>query len=239
MLNLIESTLGWTPAANMTPASNLKKNVKSLRSSALPIKASLPSEYASIDFFVSSDDPNKYNLLPVQSILSESSSSIRDVKRLPLNQITNTRNGSNPDLISRFAEIEGHLVSCGMELIDIRTAHTRFIVTPTIRQHLRSLARVLSGGRVPVLLEGPTSAGKSSLVKFICHLTGHHFVRINNHEHTDLQEYLGQHVTDPNTGQLVFVEGAIAQAARKGHWVVLDELNLASSEVLEGRLNFQ
>jgi hypothetical protein len=31
----------------------------------------------------------------------------------------------------------------------------------------------------------------------------------------------------------VFREGALVTAVREGHWVVLDELNLAPSEVLE------
>lgn len=34
-------------------------------------------------------------------------------------------------------------------------------------------------------------------------------------------------------GQLVFQEGALVQAVRKGYWVVLDELNLAPTDVLE------
>lgn len=34
-------------------------------------------------------------------------------------------------------------------------------------------------------------------------------------------------------GRLVFREGALVTAVREGHWVVLDELNLAPSEVLE------
>ena len=57
-------------------------------------------------------------------------------------------------------------------------------------------------------------------------------MRINNHEHTDLQEYLGSYVPD-ETGRLVFREGALVTAVRQGHWVVLDELNLAPTEVLE------
>lgn len=58
------------------------------------------------------------------------------------------------------------------------------------------------------------------------------FVRINNHEHTDLQEYLGTYVTD-GEGKLRFQEGALVEAVRRGYWVVLDELNLAPSDVLE------
>jgi midasin (ATPase involved in ribosome maturation) len=36
-----------------------------------------------------------------------------------------------------------------------------------------------------------------------------------------------------DAGRLVFQEGLLVIAARQGHWVVLDELNLAPSEVLE------
>lgn len=35
------------------------------------------------------------------------------------------------------------------------------------------------------------------------------------------------------TGRLVFREGALVTALRRGHWLVLDELNLAPTEVLE------
>jgi midasin len=34
-------------------------------------------------------------------------------------------------------------------------------------------------------------------------------------------------------GRLVFREGALVTALREGHWLVLDELNLAPTEVLE------
>jgi AAA domain (dynein-related subfamily) len=39
-------------------------------------------------------------------------------------------------------------------------------------------------------------------------------------------------VTDAS-GRLVFQEGALLTALRRGQWLVLDELNLAPSEVLE------
>lgn len=35
------------------------------------------------------------------------------------------------------------------------------------------------------------------------------------------------------SGRLVFREGLLVQAVRCGHWIVLDELNLAPTEVLE------
>jgi midasin len=132
-----------------------------------------------------------------------------------------------------YVNVEGYWIKAGPGEIDLAAAHKDFVITTSVRHHLQNIARMLSGGRYPVLLEGPTSSGKTSLVKFVAKLTGHECVRINNHEHTDLQEYLGQYVCDPATGQLVFQEGVLARAARAGHWVVLDELNLAPSEVLE------
>jgi midasin len=60
----------------------------------------------------------------------------------------------------------------------------RFILTPSIATSLRRLSRALAAGNWPVLLEGPTSAGKTSLVEYIASRCGHRVVRINNHEHT-------------------------------------------------------
>lgn len=48
----------------------------------------------------------------------------------------------------------------------------------------------------------------------------------------DIQEYLGGYASDAN-GLLSFRDGLLVSALRKGHWVILDELNLAPSEVLE------
>ncbi len=48
--------------------------------------------------------------------------------------------------------------------------------------------------------------GKTSLIQWLAKVTGNHCVRINNHEHTDIQEYLGCYTSDEN-GKLVFKEG--------------------------------
>ena len=69
------------------------------------------------------------------------------------------------------------------------------------------------------------------MINYLANITGHKFVRINNHEHTDLQEYLVLY--SDSTGKLVFKEGVLVEALRKGHWIVLDELNLAPTDVLE------
>ncbi|KAJ3507966.1 hypothetical protein NLJ89_g6013 [Agrocybe chaxingu] len=108
-----------------------------------------------------------------------------------------------------------------------------YIITPSVERKLIDLARIILTRRFPVLIEGPTSSGKTSSIEYLAKRTGHRFIRINNHEHTDIQEYLGSYVSDPFTGKLVFKDGLLVQALRRGDWIVLDELNLAPTEVLE------
>ncbi|KAJ7600863.1 midasin nuclear AAA ATPase [Mycena floridula] len=108
-----------------------------------------------------------------------------------------------------------------------------YIMTPSVQKKLTDLSRIILTRRFPVLIEGPTSSGKTSAVEYLAKRTGHQFIRINNHEHTDIQEYLGSYVPDPSTGKLVFKDGLLVRALREGHWLVLDELNLAPTDVLE------
>ncbi|KAL2832978.1 hypothetical protein BDW59DRAFT_157121 [Aspergillus cavernicola] len=107
-----------------------------------------------------------------------------------------------------------------------------YIITPFIEKNLKNLVRASSTRRFPVLLQGPTSAGKTSMIEHLAKVSGNKFVRINNHEHTDLQEYLGSYVSDDD-GTLRYQEGVLVEALRNGYWIVLDELNLAPSDVLE------
>lgn len=129
----------------------------------------------------------------------------------------------------QYLLFEGHWIPQGK--LDI-TIPDGYILTPTVRKNLRDIARIISLGKLPVLLQGDTSVGKTSLITYIAKTSGNYCVRINNHEHTDLQEYIGSYASDAN-GKLVFKEGVLVEAMRKGYWIILDELNLAPSDVLE------
>ncbi|XP_061756335.1 midasin isoform X2 [Nerophis ophidion] len=107
-----------------------------------------------------------------------------------------------------------------------------YILTASVKLNLRELARVVSAGIHPVLIQGETSVGKTSLIRWLAAATGNHCVRINNHEHTDIQEYIGCYSSD-DRGKLAFTEGILISAMRKGYWIILDELNLAPTDVLE------
>uniref|UniRef100_A0A224YTK3 Midasin n=1 Tax=Rhipicephalus zambeziensis TaxID=60191 RepID=A0A224YTK3_9ACAR len=130
----------------------------------------------------------------------------------------------------KAVELEGYWVPTGpLELQD----SPGYVLTSTVRNNLRDLARAAACGRHPVLLQGETSAGKTSLVRWLAARTGHVCVRVNNHEHTDLEEYLGSYGAEAGTGRLTYREGILVEAMRQGHWIILDELNLACSEILE------
>ena len=91
----------------------------------------------------------------------------------------------------------------------------KFVLTPSATANLRRLCQAVASGPWSILLEGPTSAGKTTLVEYMAARCGHRCVRINNHEHTDIQEYTGSYAAD-SKGKISFQEGILVQALRKG-----------------------
>lgn len=105
------------------------------------------------------------------------------------------KNPPNPPAGDTHVLLEHFWVEAG-DLSRISPEEGKYVVTETVKRHLSNLARAVLLRRHPILLQGPTSSGKTSLVEYLAQRTGHRFMRINNHEHTDLQEYLGTYVTD-------------------------------------------
>ncbi|XP_034264874.1 midasin [Pantherophis guttatus] len=129
----------------------------------------------------------------------------------------------------QMIKVEGYWISAGDNepIID-----ETYILTPSVKLNLKDIVRVVSAGTYPVLIQGDTSVGKTSLIRWLAAASGNHCVRINNHEHTDIQEYIGCYTSDIS-GKLIFKEGVLIDAMRKGYWIILDELNLAPTDVLE------
>lgn len=66
-----------------------------------------------------------------------------------------------------------------------------YVLTDSVKTKMIDLAWAVTTGCHPVLIQGPTSSGKTSIVvEYLAERTGYTFVRINNHEHTDIQEYI-------------------------------------------------
>uniref|UniRef100_A0A5K4FCW8 Midasin n=1 Tax=Schistosoma mansoni TaxID=6183 RepID=A0A5K4FCW8_SCHMA len=161
-----------------------------------------------------------------------------------------------------FVNVEGYWLPKGSQQpISIDNKNElpgNYILTPSVQANLKDLARVVAaGGGLPVLLQGETSVGKTSLITYLAKRVGQVCYRINNHEHTDQQTYLGTYTvsstayttqsnTDNHNNQgndnealkktstsLVFKDGLLVKAMRNGYWIILDELNLAPTEILE------
>ncbi|KAF7683284.1 Midasin [Astathelohania contejeani] len=105
-----------------------------------------------------------------------------------------------------------------------------YVITPRLGLHLKNIKLAIKNN-IPVLLEGDTSTGKTSLISYLAKKFKKKLIRINNHEHTESGDYVGNYITTPEG--VVFKEGPLITAMRMGNWVLLDELNLAPSDVLE------
>lgn len=138
------------------------------------------------------------------------------------------------NLLSSACTLEGFPLVSKRPACEDGGLSSEFILSPVVRQTLQEVCRVMLIGApaYPILLQGPTAAGKTSVVVHLAECTGNQLVRINNHEHTELSEYLGGYIATED-GSLRFCEGPLVRAARLGEWVLLDELNLAPPDVLE------
>lgn len=82
----------------------------------------------------------------------------------------------------------------------------------------------------PVLIEGETGVGKTSAFRYLAHLTQNPYRRLNLNGSTTVDEFVG-HITLDEKGTN-WVDGVLIDAMRKGHWLVLDEINAALPEIL-------
>ena len=93
---------------------------------------------------------------------------------------------------------------------------------------------------IPCMLEGETATAKTTAILWLAMLARQEAVRVNLSGHTDTGELVGRFVPSTKGGSRApaweFAEGYIPKALREGWWVILDEINLAESQVLE-RLN--
>jgi midasin len=84
----------------------------------------------------------------------------------------------------------------------------------------------------PLLLMGPTSTGKSFLVKWLAEALGNQHVSYTLNPYISKSELIGG-IKPNKQGIFVWQDGIILKAAKRGMCLVLEELNLATSEVLE------
>ncbi len=86
------------------------------------------------------------------------------------------------------------------------------------------------------MLEGSPGLGKSALVTTLAKMTQNPLVRINLSDQTEISDLFGSDLPTMIDGNVAFEwhDGPLLAALKAGHWVLLDELNLATQSVLEG-----
>ena len=81
------------------------------------------------------------------------------------------------------------------------------------------------------------------MISALAKASGHHLVRINLSEQTDISDLMGSDLPYSGEGDgdgassgasFRWCDGVLLKAIKRGDWVLLDELNLASQSVLEG-----
>jgi midasin len=87
-----------------------------------------------------------------------------------------------------------------------------------------------------ILLEGSPGVGKTSLITALASVVGQPLSRINLSDQTDLIDLFGSDlpVEGGAPGQFAWKDAEFLRALQEGHWLLLDEMNLAPQAVLEG-----
>lgn len=94
---------------------------------------------------------------------------------------------------------------------------------------LESIA-VAMGEKMPVLLVGETGTGKTSIVRHLAKITNNGFRRVNCNGGTTPEDLVGRILI--NERGTYWIDGVLTDAMRKGYWILLDEINSASAEIL-------
>ena len=106
--------------------------------------------------------------------------------------------------------------------------------TPTlVLQLARIFASIISGNAL--LLEGPPGVGKTAVVDQVCRSLGVSCERINLSASTTLDHLFGSIIPQLINGKRQFKwrDGKLVKAIKEKKWILLDEINLASAEVLQ------
>ena len=110
----------------------------------------------------------------------------------------------------------------------------KFTATPTCIDNFVRVVVCLSSN-LPLLLQGPPGIGKTAVVQQCGDLFGYAVERINFTKDTTIESLIGSYVPTWNETKLVFQwrAGKALTAIESGHFLLLDEINLASQEVLD------
>ena len=109
-----------------------------------------------------------------------------------------------------------------------------FLMTKSIRTQISDLSAALSCPERPILIQGPPGCGKSALLRQVASQMGQRGKMIELHldESCDAKSLLGTYVCDDEPGKFKYQPGVLTKAVKEGFWVVIEDIDSASNEVL-------
>ncbi len=115
--------------------------------------------------------------------------------------------------------------------VPIDSASTSMVLTPTTQENLSQVLEV-AANPLPLLLEGGTGVGKSATVMEAARRRNKTCLRLNMSSRVTIDDLFGK-VSMESRNSFVFVKRQFTQAFEEGHWLLLDEVNLAPDAVLQ------
>lgn len=100
--------------------------------------------------------------------------------------------------------------------------------------HELAVLKTAIANNQPALLIGETGTGKTSSIRELAKEQGAVFRRLNLNGNTGVEEFVGKITLRAEGGgtKTVWQDGILIDAMRKGHWLLVDEINAALPEVL-------
>ncbi|EQB60945.1 protein of the cbbq norq nirq gvpn family [Vairimorpha apis BRL 01] len=116
-----------------------------------------------------------------------------DKKCLTINNMNKHNNGiSNMNICNGNEDSynNNNIYSCS----NININNSSFIITNKIKILLKDIVTAINLN-MPVLLQGDTSTGKTSIIYYLSNIYNKKVIRINNHEQTESSDYIGTYIS--------------------------------------------
>lgn len=130
-------------------------------------------------------------------------------------------------------ELARGVASFGKIQIPVQTELSTFIPhLLNYKEHGRVLETIAYAtvADMPVLLIGETGVGKTAAIRHIAARTRNSLRRVNVNGSMTAEDFVGQLIV--RNGATEWEDGVLTEAMRKGWWLVIDEINAASAEIL-------